>query len=298
VFRPPLKVQEGCEHRCAYCIVPFTRGPERSVTLDQITRNIRDLARRGAHEVVLTGTQLGGWGADLDPPSRLSTLVDVLTSERAVHRIRLSSIEPWGVDDRLIGMLDGGRPGLCRHLHLPLQSGCDRILEIMNRPYTAGDWLSIVKKVAASGVPIGVGTDVIVGFPGETDDDFEQTRALAIEAPLTYLHVFPFSCRPGTPAAKMAGRIPDRLARQRVAALRELSLGLNRALLERLISLTLEAVIETADPRADAMMATTSEYARVLVSDATKAHGGRLAHVEPEGIRDGMLVCRLAEVIA
>jgi len=245
-FRPALKVQEGCSIGCRYCIVPRTRGPERSVDPDEVERAAASLAGRGAREVVLTGTQLGAWGRDLEPPRTLAQLVRRLLAGRTVRRVRLSSIEPWGLDPALTAMLASERPGFCHHLHVPLQSGSARIHRAMGRPGDPDAWYATLCRAAALAPDVALGTDVLVGFPGEEPVDFADTEALLRSVPLSYLHVFPFSPRPGTPASDMPGRPDERDVQERVKSLRALSTGMRVAFLGRLLGYELEVVVERA----------------------------------------------------
>lgn len=293
-FRPALKVQEGCSVGCSYCIVPRTRGPERSVPAAQVAREADRLAGQGAHEVVLTGTQLGAWGRDLDPAASLADLVDGLIRGRVVRRVRLSSIEPWGCDPALLEMLATGRKGLCRHLHVPLQSGSARVHEAMGRPGGPELWQAVVGSVDRR---VAVGTDVLVGFPGEGPDEFERTRQIVGDSRCAYLHVFPFSPRPGTRAEAMDGRPSEPEVRSRVAALRELSRRLRTEFLGRLMGRRLEVIVERTDPAGTGVSGTSEEFARVLVEDGKADLAGRLVAARARHVEDERVVARLEEVI-
>ncbi len=296
-FRPALKVQEGCSVGCRYCIVPRTRGPERSVGPEEVESGAAALAGHGAREVVLTGTQLGAWGRDLDPPLALAQLVGRLLEARGVPRVRLSSIEPWGLDDALLGMLASAGPGLCRHLHVPLQSGSRRIHEAMGRPGSPDAWCEALRLAAAHAPGAALGTDVLVGFPGEQAGDFQDTEALLESVPLAYLHVFPFSPRPGTPAADMPGRPGEPEVQRRVRTLRALSSRLRRAFLERLLGGELEVVVERARRSGPGVVGTSAEYARVIVGDGRHEHVGGVVAARAERLEDERVVARLAGVI-
>ena len=219
--RAYLKVQDGCEAFCAYCIVPYARGPSRSLPLEEVEAGLARLRDAGHREVVLTGVHLGLWGRDLVPPRTLEDLLAV--AERSgVPRIRLSSLEPQEISESLITRLERSDV-LCPHLHIPLQSGSDRVLEAMGRPYRIGAFRSLVERLARSVPGICLGFDVIVGFPGESGDDFRETVELLESLPVAYLHVFPFSPRKGTRAYTMGGRVPEAEVGRRARVLRELS---------------------------------------------------------------------------
>lgn len=212
-----VKVQDGCDSRCSYCIVPLARGPNRSHPADQVINQVSRLAREGYREVVLTGVHLGTWGRDLSSKETLSSLLSRLTDLPGLDRLRLSSIEPTEFTDDLLDTLVS-QPKICRHLHIPLQSGSARILKAMRRPYTPERYLDLARRLASLLPDLGLGADVIAGFPGEDEAGFEETVRLLEELPLSYLHVFPYSRRPGTSAAdfpdQVHGEEKDRRSRQ------------------------------------------------------------------------------------
>lgn len=256
--RPVLKVQDGCDDRCAYCVVPGARGPSRSLPLDGCLARIAAHGGRSA-EVVLSGVHLGAWGRDLSPTASLADLVRAAAHARAVRRVRLSSIEPMEFP---VGLLreDAGAI-LCEHFHLPLQSGSDRILAAMRRPYGAAGYARVVEDVARERPGAAIGADVMVGFPGETEDDHRATRSLVDALPLAYLHVFAFSPRPGTPAAAMEGRPARPEVEARARELRELSARRWSAFQEGLRGRPLEVVVERLE--GGACSGTSREYASV-----------------------------------
>lgn len=220
--RALLKVQDGCSYRCTFCIVPETRGPNRSQPADTALRDLRILVEAGYPEVVLTGTHLGTYGRDLRIGSSISGLVARMLETVAPARLRLSSVDPHEVEGELIDCF--GRFGnLCRHLHLPLQSGDDVVLKRMRRPYTAGDFCRLVERLAEAVPGIAIGTDIIVGFPGEGDAEFKQTYRLLDRLPIAYLHVFSYSQRKGTVAASLPDQVPKEVKAARSVALRALS---------------------------------------------------------------------------
>ncbi len=219
--RPLLKIQDGCDRFCSYCIVPHARGPSRSMPFETVLDELAHLGHRGYREAVLTGIHLGAYGQDLDPAVALSDLLARIEAQMPLERLRLSSIEPDEVDDTLVTLLSASRI-LCPHLHLPLQSGDDRVLERMRRPYTRRDFADTVQQIHKALPRAGIGADVLVGFPGEDQAAFEKTLETVADLPLAYLHVFPFSARPGTPAFHFPEKVADATIKTRTARLREL----------------------------------------------------------------------------
>ena len=243
--RPFLKVQDGCDQHCTYCVVPAARGPSRSLPFDEALRRLVLLGARHP-EVVLTGVHLGAFGRDLAPRRSLAELVTAAARTRAVGRLRLSSVEPNEFPRALLRAPDVAGL-LCPHFHLPLQSGAARILAEMGRPYRPGLFREVVEDVAAAVPGACIGTDVLVGFPGETEEEHRATVALVEALPLTYLHVFPFSARPGTPAAELPGRVPSLAVRERVRELLAVSDRKWRAYLAAQAGHELEVVVERVD---------------------------------------------------
>jgi threonylcarbamoyladenosine tRNA methylthiotransferase MtaB len=218
-----LKVQDGCEAFCTYCIVPRARGPSRSRPLSDILIEIERMAENEIQEVVLTGIHLGLYGRDLAPAISLVDLVEAILKHAPIPRIRLSSIEPLEIDDALIVIMrDSGR--VCPHLHVPLQSGDDEVLARMNRPYRSLQYRESVTRASEMIPDLCLGGDIIVGFPGETEAHFERTLIFIADLPLAYLHVFPFSPRPGTPAYHFPDRIHASEVKLRSRQLRTLSM--------------------------------------------------------------------------
>lgn len=219
-----LKVQEGCDVRCAFCIIPDTRGSSRSIAPERIFDLVGEAVRRGYREVVLVGIHLGAYGRDLATAPSLAGLVAGILDKTSIERVRLGSLEPWGVRPDLIDLL-AHEPRFLPMLHLPLQSGCERILSAMGRPMTAARYRQTVQKLFAAQPELALYLDVLVGFPGETDADFEETMALLRDFPWTKLHVFPYSARQGTPAAELANRVPAQVVQARVRKLIDWSDG-------------------------------------------------------------------------
>lgn len=241
--RALLKVQDGCDSFCSYCIVPYVRGRARSLPLAEALEQGRRLLETSFHEIVLTGADLGTYGRDLGERDLLPRLVRGLLDLGPSHRIRLSSIEPNKVHPELLEMI-GSEPRLCRHLHLPLQSGSDRVLRAMRRRYRAADYAAIVRRACRRG-PVGIGADVIVGHPGEDDREFDETVAFLRDLPVSFLHVFRYSPRPGTAAEKLAEGAPPAVARDRSERLRARGDDARRAFLRSLVGTTLQVLPES-----------------------------------------------------
>jgi threonylcarbamoyladenosine tRNA methylthiotransferase MtaB len=220
--RPTLKIQDGCDLRCTYCVIPFVRGKSRSMPPEQVITEVRRLVAAGAREIVLSGINLGTYGGDLAPRADLLALLRRILEETSLDRLRLSSIEPQDVTQDLIGLF-ASTDRLAEHFHMPLQSGSDRILAAMHRWYRAGHYARRVELIRERLPHAAIGADVIAGFPGETEDDHAATLAFIERLPFTYLHVFSFSARPGTLAAALPGQVPAFVIKRRARQLRALS---------------------------------------------------------------------------
>lgn len=271
--RAMLKVQDGCDAHCAYCIVPSTRGAPRSLPVRDAVTFWQNLAGRGANEIVLTGIHLGRWGWDFEPPDILENLVRALLNADPRPRLRLSSLESHEVTPGLIE-LAAGHPKVCRHFHLPLQSGSDKVLAAMGRPYDSGQYRRVAESIAAAIPNVCLGADVLVGLPGEDDAAFKETRRLIEELPICHLHVFPYSPRPGTKAAKMRGRPKGPEINERCADLRSLGAAKKNDFLQGLVGRTLEVVVEGQD----GCLGRSSEYALVRLDQSLPK--GSLAMVD------------------
>lgn len=246
--RAYLKVQDGCNASCAYCLVPRARGPSRSLPLRRAAAKAGELAAAGFREIILTGIHLGAYGADLRPPVSLLDLLRILERETEIPRIRLSSIEPGEFDGPLVDFLSRSEK-ICPHLHVPLQSGDDGILRRMNRGYSRSFFADLIRRLARAIPDLAVGADVIAGFPGEDDRAFAETCDLVSRLPLAYLHVFPFSRRPGTPAALFREAVPEKIIRARSALLRELGGRKRRAFQQAFLGRRLKVLIESRRDR-------------------------------------------------
>jgi threonylcarbamoyladenosine tRNA methylthiotransferase MtaB len=245
--RPNLKIQDGCNNRCSFCIIPFVRGRSRSAPAEQVIEQVRSLAGR-YREVVLSGINLGRWGREPGSRMRLAGLIRRILEETPIERLRLSSVEPMDFSDDLLGLM-ADSPRIARHVHAPLQSGSDRILRRMHRKYRPRHYADRIWKARTLMPECAVGADVMVGFPGETDADFEESRQFIESLPFTYLHVFTYSERPGTPAAEMPDQVPMTVRKARNRILRELAAAKNLAFRRSMLGRTL-SVVTLNEPRA------------------------------------------------
>ncbi len=223
--RPNLKIQDGCNNLCTFCIIPSVRGRSRSTLPDRVVEQVRELAR-DYREIVLSGVNLGRWGREPAIHMRLASLLRRLLEETAIERVRLSSVEPMDLTDDLLGLM-ASTPRIAQHVHAPLQSGSATVLKRMRRWYRPAHYADRILKVRKWMPDAAIGADVLVGFPGETEDEFEETRALVQALPFTYLHVFTYSERPGTPAAAMPAQVPIRERKRRNRVLREIAAAKN-----------------------------------------------------------------------
>jgi threonylcarbamoyladenosine tRNA methylthiotransferase MtaB len=314
--RPNLKVQDGCGNRCSFCIIPATRGPSRSIPLHTCLDNVRAFVDRGGQELVLSGINLGRWGRDFNPVQRFENLVDAILRQTALPRLRISSIEPmdWSTDllalyREFACIAPSGETGvpipgprLARHTHLPLQSGSDTILRRMHRRYRPWHYAERLAAIRALLPHAAIGADVMIGFPGETDALFRESYDFISAQPFTYLHLFPFSARPGTPAWEDHRRNPVAapVVRERMAALRSLIAEKFHAFRSTFLGRTLSAVTIDADadgpggekhaPNAGALTthAVTDNFLRLTLR--TPIAGNRLVTAQVAALtRDGLL---------
>ncbi len=276
--RPFLKVQDGCDLRCSYCVVPLARGRSRSLPFEEALRRIALLGSRHP-EVVLTGVHLGAYGRDLSPRRSLAELVAAAVRGRAVARLRLSSTEPDELPRELLDCPETAA-AICEHFHLPLQSGSARVLAAMRRPYRPDRFREVVEALAARVSGACIGTDVLVGFPGESDEEHRATVALVESLPLAYLHVFPFSPRAGTAAAELPERVGGVAIRERTRELLAVSERKWRTYLAALVGRELEVVVERIDR--GLARGTAREWATVRWPASGEVRGG-LARVRVEG---------------
>jgi threonylcarbamoyladenosine tRNA methylthiotransferase MtaB len=238
-----LKIQDGCDAFCSYCVIPYTRGKSRSLPLAQTLERMAALTVNGYREIVLTGIHLGLWGRDLTPASDLASLLRMVEEKRLAERLRISSIEPLEINNDIISLIKKSHSA-CPHLHISLQSGSNRILGLMRRNYSAEFFRDLTWKIAGTIKDVAIGIDVITGFPGETDVDFAETLDFISALPVAYLHVFPFSSRPGTPAAGMQEQVPEAKKKERARLLREAGAEKRRRFAGRFIGKSLKVLIE------------------------------------------------------
>jgi threonylcarbamoyladenosine tRNA methylthiotransferase MtaB len=263
--RPNLKVQDGCNNRCSFCIIPSLRGRSRSLHLNEVLREVDQLVAAGYREVVISGINLGRWGRDLSGdanekvwgapapseaegrvdrgprPPKLEDLVKTILDHTQLEKLRISSVEPMDWTDSFIRLM-ADSPRIAKHAHVPMQSGSDAVLRRMHRKYRPWHYREKIEKIRAAMPIAAIGADVMVGFPGETESEFEQTRRLIEELPLTYLHVFTFSARPGTPAAVLPKQVPVNVARERNGILRELSAEKKVAFMRSFVGRRVDAI--------------------------------------------------------
>jgi threonylcarbamoyladenosine tRNA methylthiotransferase MtaB len=270
--RPNLKVQDGCDNRCSFCVIPYVRGQSRSLKLEDVLREVVALVEAGYREVVISGINLGRWGRDLPPgveahhlgasfgttkvvPSRgvsqrpttndqrlrFTDLVRAILDHTSLEKLRISSVEPMDWSDELVRLV-AESPRIAKHAHVPMQSGSDRVLRAMHRKYRPWHYREKILMIREAMPMAAIGADVMVGFPGETAADFEETRRMVEELPFTYLHVFTYSARPGTPAAAMRDQVPVQVARQRNGILRELASEKKLTFMRSFVGQTVEAI--------------------------------------------------------
>lgn len=264
--RPTLKIQDGCDARCSFCIIPTVRGQSRSLAPEKVLDQVRQLEADGYQEVVLSGINLGGYGRDLGRTINFLGIVERILRETCMARIRISSIEPMDVSPALIRLV-AEEPRLAQHFHVPLQSGCDRILRKMNRRYWARQYAERILAVRECMPNAAIGADVMVGFPGETAEDHTASRRFIESLPYTYLHIFPFSARPDTPAAAAAGQVNGRVARERSQEIRGVITAKRDIFHQAQVGRSLPAL--TLDETEDgARVALTTNYLKVALPGA------------------------------
>ena len=239
--RPNLKVQDGCDNRCSFCIIPSVRGQSRSMKLDRVIEEANALVAAGYREIVLSGINLGRWGRDFQPQQKFEQLVRALLEYTSIEKIRISSVEPMDWSDDLIALV-AVSPRIAKHAHVPLQSGSDRTLRKMHRKYRPWHYAEKIRKIHEAMPDAAIGADVMVGFPGETEELFEESRSFIEHLPFTYLHVFTYSLRPGTPSAAMPDQIPVHVARERNRVLRDLAADKNLGFRRKFVGKTLEVI--------------------------------------------------------
>jgi threonylcarbamoyladenosine tRNA methylthiotransferase MtaB len=287
--RAVLKIQDGCDRRCSYCVIPQVRGRSRSLAPRAVIEEIRRLCERGAREIVLSGIDLGNYGRDLAPRAELGKLLKQILDETSLERLRVSSIEPMDVTEDLIAIFASSER-MARHFHMPLQSGADRILRAMHRWYRAEHYARRAELVRERLAHAAIGADVIAGFPGETEDDHRETLAFIERVPLTYLHVFSFSARPGTPAAELPDQNSEAVIDRRAGELRALGEKKKAEFLVRHVGSEARALTlnrSGADAAGPWTRALTSNYLNVRVGGAHASN--QFLDVRITLFRDGQL---------
>ncbi|MFI5113994.1 MAG: MiaB/RimO family radical SAM methylthiotransferase [Terriglobales bacterium] len=328
--RPNLKVQDGCDNRCSFCVIPFVRGQSRSLPLERALGEVRSLVDSGYREVVISGINLGRWGRDLaishqpsgvvgrrslvvgeqnpfssvissgQPPAsnrerpttndqRLVDLIRAILEHTSLEKLRISSVEPMDWSDELIGLM-ATSPRIAKHAHVPMQSASDAVLRRMHRKYRPWHYREKILKIRAAMPTAAIGADIMVGFPGETETEFAETRRMVEEMPFTYLHVFTYSARPGTAAAQQSGQVPVRVARERNRVLREMAAAKQAAFRRSLAGTVVEAIT---------LRAGNEVYSEALTDNYLKIHvrgqlePNRWIGVEVADSEDGVLVGQL-----
>lgn len=261
-----LQVQNGCDAFCSYCIVPHVRGRSRSVPPESAMEGVETFAEKGFKEVVLTGIHLGAYGLDLDPPKSLLELIAAIEERKLVSRLRIGSLEPTDVTDSFIEFLSTSKI-VCPHFHIPLQSGDDQVLWRMNRHYNTAFYGSVIGKLVASIPEVCIGTDVIVGFPGESEGEFENTYRFLESLPLSYFHVFPFSPRDKTPAAEMNDQVNIGVIKERAKVLRRLSDLKKRSYFSSFLGKELEVLVQNREA-SGSLKGLARNYASVILDGA------------------------------
>ena len=286
--RPFIKIQDGCDNRCTYCAIPGARGPQRSSPPPQVLEQVKVFTDLGFNELVLSGVHLGAYGVDLkDVDTNLRKLLQQMLSDEKCPRLRLSSLEPLEftneLNDFLVEQMNEGR--ICRHLHIPLQSGCDHTLSVMNRRYTTAQYEKLIVELTSRIPNLAIGADVLIGFPGESDEHFETTFEFVAKLPLAYLHVFSYSIRPGTPAAEMKEQISPEVKKERCARLRKLSEEKRRAFLQTQIGQTLPCiVIQPSKSKAKTFEFLADNYVKILVPDSGNFESGTKAKAKAQEV--------------
>ena len=273
-----LKIQEGCNQFCTYCIIPYARGPLRSRSLESIRTETQRLISAGFKEIVLIGIHLGCYGKENPDGPTLYDAVKTVLDVPGVQRLRLGSLESVEVEPRLLTLMQEDAR-FCRHLHLPLQSGCDKILQAMHRPYTTDKFKTLLADIKAQVPNIAITTDVIVGFPGETEADFETTCKFAESCGFSKMHIFPFSARKGTPAEKFAGAVTEAVKKERADILGRIDETMHKAFLQAMVGQNAEVLFEQPAGE-DYFEGLTGNYQRVFVKSGGLNLGGEILPVK------------------
>ncbi len=273
-----LKIQEGCNQFCTYCIIPYARGPLRSRSLESIRTETQRLINAGFKEIVLIGIHLGCYGKENPDGPTLYDAVKTVLEVPGVQRLRLGSLESVEVEPRLLTLMQEDAR-FCRHLHLPLQSGCDKTLQAMHRPYTTVKFKTLLADIKTKVPDIAITTDVIVGFPGETEADFETTCKFAESCGFSKMHIFPFSARKGTPAEKFAGAVTEAVKKERADILGKIDETMHKTFLQAMVGQTAEVLFEQPAGE-DYFEGLTGNYQRVFVKSGGRNFSGEILPVK------------------
>ena len=292
--RPNLKVQDGCDNRCSFCVIPYVRGQSRSLPLERVLTEMRSLVSAGYREVVISGINLGRWGRDLEgsrqhsalssQPSghRFEELVLAILEETSLEKLRISSVEPMDWSDELIELM-ATSSRIAKHAHVPLQSASDAVLRRMYRKYRPWHYREKITKIRNAMPSAAIGADVMVGFPGETDAEFAETRRMIEDLPFTYLHVFTYSARPGTPAAAHIDQVPVAVARERNQVLREIAAAKKAAFMQAQVGKVVEAITLRSgdDESTDAL---TDNYLKMKIPGRLESNRWIEVRVQQAGV--------------
>jgi threonylcarbamoyladenosine tRNA methylthiotransferase MtaB len=292
--RAYLKIQDGCEAFCTYCIVPYARGSYVSMPQQDVLKHLEKLNDAGFKEVILTGIHTGMYGVDLKKKTTLFQLLEKINRKKPVHRIRLSSIEPGEINENIIN-LAAKENILCDHFHIPLQSGDDDILKKMKRPYDTDLFENVIQKIHRILPHAGIGVDTLIGFPGETDQQFENTYNLIAKLPVSYLHVFPFSPRKGTPAFSFKNQVDSGIIKERCATMRQLDKAKRDAFIKSNLNRKLKGLVQhKTDKKTDMLKAVTSNYLNIMLKEEPELRG-KIVDIELDSFDRNLLKGRIKE---
>ena len=287
-----FKIQDGCDSFCSYCIVPFARGKSRSLAQTSVLEGAQSYAKQEYREIVLTGIHLGYYGQDLEPKTSLPSILTTVLEMHPDVRFRLSSIEPHEISDELLALFRRHQ-NLCPHLHIPLQSGDDRLLAAMKRRYDAAFYRSLIEKVSDFVPDIAIGVDVMVGFPGENSEAFDHTFQLLMDLPVAYLHVFPYSERPMTEALNLKPKVPEKMKKERAAILRNLGVKKREAFSRRFLGKMLPVLVEhSPDKKTGMAKGFSHNYLPVILERSDMRLANRIVMVKAETFQEGKLYGR------
>src|SRR5882724_5796279 len=294
--RPNLKVQDGCDNRCSFCVIPYVRGQSRSLPLERVLTEVRSLVSAGYREVVISGINLGRWGRDLEgsrqhsavsiQPTghRFEELVLAILQETSLEKVRISSVEPMDWSDELIELM-ATSSRIAKHAHVPLQSASDAVLRRMHRKYRPWHYREKIMKIRNAMPSAAIGADVMVGFPGETESEFAETRRMIEDLPFTYLHVFTYSARPGTPAATHINQVRVAVARDRNQELREIAAAKRVSFMREQVGRVVEAItLRSANDDKESTEALTDNYLKMKIPGRLESNRWIEVRVQQAGV--------------